>query len=483
MVSLVAPQTISDGPGSYANDARCAWVISSTVPLTLQFSSFNLEAGYDYVNVYDGGSTHASLLRSLTGSATPTAVSSSAGQMTVEFHTDGSVTSSGFAGVVRPSASGATSAAAASPVVPSNSYVPPPPSVVVPSDAYTPPPAAYVSPPSPAAYSPQPTAPNLPPSSPAAAQCSGSVSLSSGALPQTLSDGPGPYSNGMRCVWTISAAERVTLRFESFELEANYDWLKVYDGASSFWPPAPLLRRLTGSLMPEHLVSSGNLLTLEFTTDGSVTGVGFALTAYGESAAAATPSAPPQSLAAAAARPSCSARPSSMVGDGWCDGYAPFNTAECGWDGGDCCDVSKPLFSCRDPTSPSFGADSPLGVLTDVPRNTRYSVDATRNLTPEEVATMYNNYYEFGPGGYKHVYRNILPSHQAFLAAETRAMTISGLVGRPLNLTAAQLIEGCRGIMHSAMVMLRMACRIMERDASWATEGARAAARPLGREP
>jgi hypothetical protein len=33
----------------------------------------------------------------------------------------------------------------------------------------------------------------------------------------------------------------------------------------------------------------------------------------------------------------CYSRYTDLIGDGWCDGI-PFNTGECGWEGGDCCD-------------------------------------------------------------------------------------------------------------------------------------------------
>ena len=34
--------------------------------------------------------------------------------------------------------------------------------------------------------------------------------------------------------------------------------------------------------------------------------------------------------------PDCLADDPSYLGDGWCENYEPYNTAECGWDGGDC---------------------------------------------------------------------------------------------------------------------------------------------------
>jgi len=35
--------------------------------------------------------------------------------------------------------------------------------------------------------------------------------------------------------------------------------------------------------------------------------------------------------------PDCQVEFSDYIGDGWCDD-APYNAAECGWDGGDCCE-------------------------------------------------------------------------------------------------------------------------------------------------
>ena len=78
------------------------------------------------------------------------------------------------------------------------------------------------------------------------------------------------------------------------------------------------------------------------------------------------------------------------MGDGWCDAFAPFNTAECAFDGGDCCADDAPLLDCRDPSSPRFGQQSARGTYP-APRNERYAVFDGRTMTDETVATTYNN--------------------------------------------------------------------------------------------
>ena len=126
-----------------------------------------------------------------------------------------------------------------------------------------------------------------------------------------------------------------------------------------------------------------------------------------------------------------------LVGDGWCDGYAPVNTAECQWDGGDCCIPSSLTMECRDPTSEHFGrkAASVLGV---VPRNPRYTVDVSRQVTTEDLATTYNNFYEFGMS--KDISQAAIAQGKAFLDASTFTISIGGLVENPLTLSAADLI-------------------------------------------
>jgi len=128
------------------------------------------------------------------------------------------------------------------------------------------------------------------------------------------------------------------------------------------------------------------------------------------------------------------------LGDGWCDAHAPYNTLECKWDGGDCCDTSKALYDCRDPSSPNFGKHSPKGHIQPslLPRNPRYTVDVTRQVTLEEVSTTYNNYYEFGMS--KDISANAL-RHAAFLNDSSWSIEIGGLVDNPMTLTALQLVN------------------------------------------
>jgi hypothetical protein len=90
--------TISDGSGDYLNDQDCSWLIqpSGGGTITINFTSFNTESGYDYVRVYDGSSSTASIIGDFSGSSLPASISSTGNRLFITFTSDGSVTESGF---------------------------------------------------------------------------------------------------------------------------------------------------------------------------------------------------------------------------------------------------------------------------------------------------------------------------------------------------------------------------------------------------
>ncbi len=67
----------------------------------------------------------------------------------------------------------------------------------------------------------------------------------------------------------------VQLMFTSFALENNFDDLAIYDGPNT---SSTLIGSFTGTSSPGTIVSTGNCITLWFTTDGSVTFAGFSAT-------------------------------------------------------------------------------------------------------------------------------------------------------------------------------------------------------------
>eukprot|EP01048_Picozoa_sp_COSAG05_P005947 COSAG05_NODE_368_length_10734_cov_4.853315_2_plen_364_part_00 len=86
------------------------------------------------------------------------------------------------------------------------------------------------------------------------------------------------YDNAADCIWTITcdAGAQVDLDITSFSTERNYDYLNIMDGTSQL---SPQMRHLSGDMADiagqTNFVSSNSDLTLEFTSDGSVTGQGF----------------------------------------------------------------------------------------------------------------------------------------------------------------------------------------------------------------
>lgn len=87
--------------GVYNNNANVTTVICPNTPgdqITVIFNSFNLESGFDYLKIYDGNSSAATLLGNFTGATLPPSFTSSAvnGCLTFVFTSDTSVTLAGW---------------------------------------------------------------------------------------------------------------------------------------------------------------------------------------------------------------------------------------------------------------------------------------------------------------------------------------------------------------------------------------------------
>jgi len=101
------------------------------------------------------------------------------------------------------------------------------------------------------------------------ADCAGSVYDSGGA--------DGEYGNSESSSLTINPGGSVIIQLEfiSFNTESGFDNVNIYDGAST---ADPLIMTFTDDLtgnLPEAILSSGNAITIELTSDGSATRPGF----------------------------------------------------------------------------------------------------------------------------------------------------------------------------------------------------------------
>jgi large repetitive protein len=88
----------------------------------------------------------------------------------------------------------------------------------------------------------------------------------------------GQYGNGENFVMTFcssTSGECVRVSFSSFNIESGYDFLTVYNGAST---AAPVLGVYTGTTIPAMITSTTGCLTFEFTSDNIFTNPGWAAT-------------------------------------------------------------------------------------------------------------------------------------------------------------------------------------------------------------
>ena len=212
-----ATGTVTDNSGSsnYGNNMLCTKLIqpSGGGIIALTFTSFATESGYDFVRVYDGATTSSTLLGAFSGSSLPPVLTSSGASMLITFTTDASVTAAGWSATYAPGTSG------------------------------------------------------------------GCVNETFTTATGTVTDGSGSsnYGNNMTCSKLIqpSGGGIIALTFTSFATEAGYDFVRVYDGATT---SSTLLGAFSGSSLPPVLTSSGGSMLITFTTDASVAAAGWSAT-------------------------------------------------------------------------------------------------------------------------------------------------------------------------------------------------------------
>lgn len=86
-----------------------------------------------------------------------------------------------------------------------------------------------------------------------------------------MSDGDGNYPPNSNCQFRVTSGSPIELRFDSINLELNYDFVKVYDGSSD---QAPLLIAATGTAA-SPVISTSETVFIVFSSDASVQGSGF----------------------------------------------------------------------------------------------------------------------------------------------------------------------------------------------------------------
>lgn len=90
----------SGGPSaSYTDDERILTLIQppGATSVTINFTSFITEAGWDYMFIYDGTTTAAPLIGQYDGSSSPGTVTSTGGALLIEFRSDCATTAAGWA--------------------------------------------------------------------------------------------------------------------------------------------------------------------------------------------------------------------------------------------------------------------------------------------------------------------------------------------------------------------------------------------------
>lgn len=209
--------------GNYTNGESYQFTICSTAGScpTVQFTSFDLEDGFDFLDVYDGPNMFGTFLGSFTGTFSPGTIVSTTGCLTFVFYSDFIISAPGWSANI-----GCTPCVGGG--------------------------------------GPTSCLPNM-------GNCRDSVCGGVFRDP----GGNGNYSTNQNFVHTICAAnggDCINVNFSSFDIEPFGDFINIYDGPGVF---SPSIGSYTGTTLPPSISASNGCLTFEFFSDVFSVGTGW----------------------------------------------------------------------------------------------------------------------------------------------------------------------------------------------------------------
>ncbi|KAI1280397.1 Cubilin [Halotydeus destructor] len=207
-------------PNQYPHNRDCYWLVVVPMGKRIQFhfATVAIEShpncSFDFLKVYDGQRVTDPELTSVCSSNQPAPVTSSGSSVLVHFHSDSSMSDSGF----------------------------------------------HIT------YA---TVPGIP-------GCGGLLTTPKGSM--SSPNFPEQYGNSVECDWLIRVhpEEKIKLTFTTFDVESHsacgWDFVEVHNGPNEL---APQVGRYCGQVAPPVALSSGNTMFVRFRADSSFSGAGF----------------------------------------------------------------------------------------------------------------------------------------------------------------------------------------------------------------
>lgn len=292
------------GGSNYGDQIRETWVIAPTnaQTVTLSFSAFDLETGYDYLYIYDGTDHTGDYIGRFDGNTAPGPFTSNSGSFFLEFRTDCATNRPGWSGSwacsTNPVSCGTPDGLAVTNLQGLGATLGW--NAATGATSYE---IRYRNSTESTWHTHSTTSTNYTLTGIKAnslyywqvrSLCGAGQSTWAGDQFNT----PGPanhtttlcsgnffdsgsdyasYRNFEDYTYTIApaGASSVTLSFTSFDVESNYDFLTIYDGAST---SATQIGSYTGTNSPGTITSTGNAITIKFTSDSWTTRDGWEAT-------------------------------------------------------------------------------------------------------------------------------------------------------------------------------------------------------------
>ena len=216
----------SAAASAYANNLNCSWLIQpATGPVNLSFSRFDINPSGDTLYLYDGVNSSASLIGKYTGTSSPPAAISTGNSIFIEFITDATATSTGWA-------------------------------------------ASYTS-------------------SGPSTTCSGTTNLS--GTSGTFNDGSGPatdYDANLDCSWQIDGTlSTILISIDSLDIESVNDSLIIYEGQNN---SAPVAAIITNNTQATTLNLNSRFAFVEFKTNATINAAGWQISWSGNNGCSGT---------------------------------------------------------------------------------------------------------------------------------------------------------------------------------------------------